>query len=156
MAMGEIEAPLVPPARATDYREGGSYSVLIEHPLGSLLVQGSAGWIDGALAGRHADVVLLGIGALGSKDASYREAYYREVVDAVGAKCVIPIHYDDFTLPLDQPLRAMPNLLDDVEASLRFLVQQTAQRPGVEMGILPVWQPVPLLGPGAVRCTAGA
>lgn len=151
MAMGEIEAPLVPPVRATDYREGGSYSVLIAHPHGSLLVQGSAGWVDGALAGRHADVALLGIGALGNKDATYRETYYREIVDAVGAQCVIPIHYDDFTLPLDQPLRAMPNLLDDVDASLRFLVGQTAQR-HVGLGLLPVWQAVPLLGAGRVQC----
>jgi L-ascorbate metabolism protein UlaG (beta-lactamase superfamily) len=151
MAMGEIDAPLVPPARATDYREGGSYSVLIEHPLGSLLVQGSAGWIDGALASRHADVALLGIGALGSKDATYRETYYREVVDAVGARCVIPIHFDDFTLPLNQPLRAMPNLLDDVDASLSFLVAQSARR-GVALGLLPVWKPVPLLGADAAQC----
>jgi L-ascorbate metabolism protein UlaG (beta-lactamase superfamily) len=151
MAMGEIEGPLVPPVRATDYREGGSYSVFIEHPLGSLLIQGSAGWVDGALTGRHADVVLLGIGALGSKDASYRETYYREVVDAVGPQCVIPIHWDDFTLPLDQPLQAMPNLLDDVEASMRFLIDQTTRR-HVGFGLLPVWKAVPLLGAGRVLC----
>lgn len=152
MAMGEIEAPLVPPARATDYREGGSYSVLIEHPLGSLLIQGSAGWvIDGALRGRHADIVLLGIGALGSKDSPYRETYYREIVDAVGPRCVIPIHYDDFTLPLDQPLQPMPNLLDDVDGSLRFLVDQTKQRQ-VGFGLLSEWKPVPLLGATRVRC----
>ena len=46
--------------------------------------------------------------------------------------------------------------LSDVEASLRFLVQQTAQRPGVGIGLLPVWEPVPLLGTGAARCVAGA
>jgi L-ascorbate metabolism protein UlaG (beta-lactamase superfamily) len=128
--------------------------VIIEHPLGSLLVQGSAGWVDGALAGRHADVVLLGIGALGSQDATYRETYYREVVDAVGPRCVIPIHYDDFTLPLDQPLRAMPNLVDDVDGSVRFLLERTAKK-GAGLGILPVWESVPLLGAGAVQCGGG-
>ena len=151
MAMGEITAPLVPPVRATDYLEGGSYSVLIEHPLGSLLIQGSAGWVDGALKGRHADVVLLGIGALGSKDTEYREGYYREIVDAVGPRCVIPIHYDDFTLPLDQPLKPMPNLLDDVDGSLRFLADQTKRRQ-VGFGLVREWKPVPLLGSTRARC----
>lgn len=151
MAMGEIDAPLVPPVRATDYREGGSYSVLIEHPLGSLLVQGSAGWVDGALRGGHADVVLLGIGALGSEDATYRDTYYREIVDAVGPRCVIPIHYDDFTLPLDQPLRAMSNLFDDVDGSLRFLITRTQER-RIGFGMIQAWEAVPLLGEGRARC----
>lgn len=151
MAMGEITAPLVPPVRADDYKEGGSYSVLIEHPLGSLLVQGSAGWLDGALAGRRAEVVLLGVGGMGTRDDAYRDAYWREVVDAVGARCVIPVHFDDFTLPLDQPLRPMPNLLDDVDGSFAFLAGRSAER-GVGLGLLREWQPVPLLGAGAAAC----
>jgi L-ascorbate metabolism protein UlaG (beta-lactamase superfamily) len=152
MAMGEITEPLVPPARAMDYKEGGSYSVLIEHPLGTLLVQGSAGWEDGALSGRRADVVLLGIGALGTKDAAYRESYWREVVDVVSPRCVIPIHYDDFTLPLSEPLRPMPTLADDVGASMRFLRQRVSEDPRIGLGLLPEWHAVPLLGAGAVAC----
>ena len=152
MAMGEITAPLVPPARATDYKEGGSYSVLIEHPLGSLLIQGSAGWVDGALAGRRADVVLLGIGALGMKDEAYRESYWREVVEAVNPRCVIPIHYDDFTLPLSERLRPMPNLPDDVDTSMRFLQQRIGKSVGRGLGLLAEWQAVPLLGAGAAHC----
>lgn len=151
MAMGEITAPLVPPVRADAYREGGSYSLLIEHPLGTLLVQGSAGWLDGALAGRRADVVLLGIGGMGARDETYRDTYYREVVDAVGAGCVVPVHWDDFTLPLDEPLRPMPRLLDDVAASLAFLARRTAER-GIGFGLLPAWQPTPLLGSDGAAC----
>jgi L-ascorbate metabolism protein UlaG (beta-lactamase superfamily) len=151
MAMGEIAEPLVPPVRADAYREGGSYSVLVEHPLGTLLVQGSAGWRDGALAGRRADVVLLGIGGMGGSDDPYRDTYWREVVDAVGARCVMPIHFDDFTLPLADPPPAMPMLLDDVPASLDFLVRRAAER-GIGFGILPAGQPLPLLGAGAAPC----
>lgn len=148
MAMGEIAAPLVPPARADAYKEGGSYSVLIAHPLGRLLVQGSAGWADGALGGRRADVVLLGIGGLGTRDDQYRDDYWREVVDAVGAPCVIPVHWDDFTLPLSEPLRPAPRLLDDVDASMAFLAERAAATRR-QLGLLPTWQPVPLLGAGA-------
>jgi len=170
MAMGEIRAPLVPPARAMDYLEGGSFSVLVAHQAGSLLVQGSAGWQDGALAGRHADVVLLGIGGLGRRDEAYREDYWRAVVGSVAPRCVIPIHWDDFTLPLSAPLEPPPRLLDDVAASLDFLMSKTAGasearseakpsevHPGAPgLGLLPAWKPVTLLGVGAARCgTAG-
>jgi L-ascorbate metabolism protein UlaG (beta-lactamase superfamily) len=67
-AMGEIDAPLTPPVRATAYREGGSFSVLVRHGERTLLVQGSAGFEPGALAGRKADVVFLGVGLLGKKE----------------------------------------------------------------------------------------
>jgi len=153
IAMGEIRAPLVPPARATQYLEGGSFSVLVAHAAGSLLVQGSAGWLDGALAGRHADVVLLGIAGIGGRDEAYREDYWRAVVGAVGPRCVIPIHWDDFTLPLSAPLEPSPRLLDDFAASMAFLTRKTSSgAPG--LGLLPAWKPVTLLGGGAARCGA--
>ena len=142
MAEGEITVPLVPPARATAYREGGSWSLVIRHPLGTALVQGSAGWVDGALAGQHADVVFLGIGGLGTKDDAYREAYYREVVEAVGPRLVVPIHYDDFSLPFEDPPSPMPVLLDDVPGSLAFLERRAT--PGRRLGLLPAWQRVRL------------
>jgi L-ascorbate metabolism protein UlaG (beta-lactamase superfamily) len=153
MAMGEITAPLVPPAGAMEYLEGGSFSLLFEHPAGTLLVQGSAGWQEGALAGRHADVVLLGIGGLGTRDDEYRESYWREVVAAVGPRCVIPIHWDDFTLPLDETLAPSPSILDDVPGSLDFLIGKT-EGGAPAIGLLPLWKPVVLLGAGAAGCGA--
>lgn len=146
VAMGEIEAPLVPPARATEYREGGSYSLLVEHPLGRVLVQGSAGWAEGALAGRRADVVLLGIGGMGSFGEAYMADYWREVVAPLGARCVIPTHYDDFTRPLGERIEPMPALVDDVGASFAFLTER-ARADGLALATLPPWQPVVLLGP---------
>ena len=112
MTGGTIDEPLVPPVRLHKYAEGGSYSMLIEHGAKSLLVHGSAGFVDGALRGRRADVVFLGIGLLGKKDAGYQQAYWNEVVRSVGAKRVVPIHWDDFFLPLDQPLVPLPAPFD--------------------------------------------
>ena len=146
-AMGEIAEPLVPPARAMAYREGGSYSVHVTHPEGDLLIHSSAGWAPDALAGYRADVVLLGIGLLGTRDRGYRQAYFREIVEAVGARRIIPIHYDDFTRPLDQPLLALPAFFDDVGASLRFLIEQVDGRPDLEFALLPVGEPVAILKP---------
>lgn len=135
---GVIAAPLVPPARATAYKEGGSYSVLLEHEGRSVLVQGSAGFIEGALQGRAADVVFLGIGAAGKQGAAYLDAYWREVVAATGARRVIPIHWDDFTQSLDAPLVPMPRLIDDFDASMGFLIER-GRASGVDLRLPPVW-----------------
>ena len=126
-AMGEITAPLVPPVGALDYLEGGSFSVLVERGTKAVLVQGSAGFVEGALAGRHADVVYLGVGLLGSKDEAYRDAYWRETVTAVGARRVVPVHWDDFTRSLDEPLVALPYLFDDLDASMDFVLARAAR-----------------------------
>jgi L-ascorbate metabolism protein UlaG (beta-lactamase superfamily) len=125
-AMGELTAPLVPPARAMSYLDGGSYSILVERRARSVLVQSSAGWADGALAGRHADVVFLGVGLLGTRDDAYRDAYWRETVTAVGARRVVPIHWDDFTRGLDEPLVAPPFLLDHLDVSMAFVKERAA------------------------------
>jgi L-ascorbate metabolism protein UlaG (beta-lactamase superfamily) len=114
--------PLKPPARATDWREGQTWSLLVQHRSGrSYLVQGSAGFVEGALRGRRADVVFLGIGALGKQPPAYRAQLWREVVDAVGGRRVVLVHWDDFTLGLDQPLQPMPALADDFEATMADL-----------------------------------
>lgn len=126
-AMGDIPAPLVPPAKVTDYKEGGSFSVLVEREGRAILVQGSAGYVDGALAGRHADVVYLGVGLLGSKDEAYRDAYWRETVEAVGARRVVPVHWDDFTIGLDHPLVPLPYTLDNLDASMDFVLARAKQ-----------------------------
>jgi L-ascorbate metabolism protein UlaG (beta-lactamase superfamily) len=145
IAMGAIEAPLVPPVRASEYKEGGSYSIWIEHPRGSLLVQGSAGFVPGALDHVRADAVLLGIGGLGTRDERYREEYWREVVEASGARRVIPIHYDDFTRPLGDVPLAAPNLIDDVAVGLRDLRERAGA--GRDVRFAPAWEAVdPLAG----------
>lgn len=131
-AMGEIGEPLAAPARATDYLEGGSYSLLFERAGRAILVQGSAGYVEGALVGRRADVAYLGVGLLGSKDDAYRDAYWRETVGAVGAKRVIPIHWDDFLRGLDEPLVALPYLFDDLDASMDFVLER-AKRDGIDV-----------------------
>jgi L-ascorbate metabolism protein UlaG (beta-lactamase superfamily) len=149
MAMGEIEEPLRPPARAAAYREGGSYSVLVEHPLGRVLVQGSAGFEPGALRDVRADLVLLGIAGLGTRDRRYLEDYWNETVRAVGARRVIPIHWDDFALPFAERFQPMPRLVDDFDASLRFLRERAAAE-GVELRFVAERRPLAPLPPRRV------
>jgi len=141
LAMGEITEPLRPPVRADAYREGGSYQLLVKHEGRSLLIAGSAGFVPERLRGLQAEVVYLGIGGLGGKDEAYRADYWRETVQLTQAKRVIPIHWDDFTLPLDQPLRPGRLLFDDMEASMAFL-QRRAAAEGVELRLALPWQAV--------------
>lgn len=136
-----IAEPLTPPARASDYREGGSYSVLIEHAGRTVLVQGSAGFIGGALAGQDVDVAFLGIGALGRQGESYLSDYWHETVTVPGTRRVIPIHWDDFSRPLTEPLVPLPRLLDDLDRTMRFFLARS-QGSGVDLRLAPEWVPI--------------
>lgn len=132
---GDITAPLRPPARYLDYRLGGTWSILIEHPQGRILHHGSAGFIPGALAGQHADVAFLGVALIDDLDR-----YLHETADAVGARTVIPTHWDDFTRPLDQPLLPFPVVvrLD------RFFDDVSRLRPELRVATLALAEPVPI------------
>ncbi len=141
---GEISTPLVPPVKASAYRCGEAWSTLVHHrPSGRrLLIQGSAGFVEGALAGHHAqntEVVYLSVGQLGLQPRSYLIDYWAETVGAVGARRVVLIHWDDFFRPLSKPLRALPYAGDDLDASMRIL-GELAARDGVALHLPTVWR----------------
>ena len=135
--VGDITQPLVPPARYIDYRQGGTYAVLIEHRLGTVLHHGSAGWLPGMYQGRHADVVFLGIAATPALGD-----YFANVVDPTTATRVIPTHWDDFTRPLDQPLLPLPFGVDldgffEDSARLRPQLKVLTLEPGRRVILFP-------------------
>lgn len=136
-----ITEPLTLPAHVLRWREGEVWSLAVTHASGrSFLVQGSAGIVPGALANVRADTVFLGTGTLGKKDEAYRSAYWAETVKPTGARRVIPIHWDDFTLPLDRPLQATPYLIDDFEAVMADL-QLRGRQDGIEIRMPPLFEP---------------
>jgi L-ascorbate metabolism protein UlaG (beta-lactamase superfamily) len=99
---GTIDKPLVPPRAAKDYKLGQTYAILISHPSGTILHHGSAGFIHGMYDGITADVVLLGI--VGRGDTG---TYLTNIPIKLGAKLVIPIHFDNFFMPLEKGMRIM-------------------------------------------------
>jgi L-ascorbate metabolism protein UlaG (beta-lactamase superfamily) len=130
---GVVAAPVAPPAKADAYRCGEAWSVLVSHTNGrTALVQGSAGFVRGALAGRSADVVYLGVGQLGIQPEDYIRDYWAETVTAVGARRVVLIHWDDFFRPLDRPLRALPYAGDDLDVTMHVLTS-LAEADGVSL-----------------------
>jgi L-ascorbate metabolism protein UlaG (beta-lactamase superfamily) len=137
---GTIDAPVVPPVKAAEYHCGEAWSVLLTHASGrSALVQGSAGFAPGALQDRSADVVYLGVGQLGIQSEDYIRTYWDETVTAVGARRVVLIHWDDFFRDLDQPLRALPFMGDDLDVTMR-LFEELATRHQVALHLPTVFQ----------------
>ena len=109
---GELEEPLALPASIAAMREGGSYSIVISHPQGTMLIQASAGINAATVDDVQADVVFLGAGLLESLGRSYAERYWQAHVTATGASRVFPVHFDDFTKPFGE-IVPMPRIVDD-------------------------------------------
>lgn len=131
---GEIAQPLKPPAHYLDYKLGAAYSILIAHPQGRLLHHGSAGYVAGALKGYKADIAFLGAALVDDLDE-----YLHETVDTVGARRVMPTHWDDFTRPLDQPLLPMP-----LAVNLPKFFRGLRKRSDLSVQTLPFDEPVAL------------
>ena len=143
-----IDAPLVPPVPAFDYRLGKAYILHVAHPRGSWLIVGSAGYEEGALRGLEVDVVFLGVGGLGSQTPEYRDAFWRETVTAVSPQRIIPIHFDSLTGPVagpfTGPVKAMAFLSGGLEDLLAFLRRQEQVNPQLHFQTLPRFDEVVL------------
>jgi len=143
-----IDAPLVPPAGALDYAEGGSFSVLVEHPDLTALVQGSAGYLPGSLAGRDVDLLFLGVGGIAGQTPEYQDEYWRHVVEETRPERIVPVHFDSFTHELGDTW-ALPGWLWDsvfgLEATggIDYAVERGAAA-GIEVRLLPLWNEIPV------------
>ena len=138
---GVITEPVAPPVQASAYKCGEAWSTLVHHRPSDrrLLIVGSAGFVPGALAGRRADVVYLGVGQLGVQPERYLVDYWTEAVRTVGARRVVLIHWDDFFRPLHKPLRALPYAGDDLDVTMRVL-SRLALADGVPLHLPTLWQ----------------
>ena len=111
---GTIDEPLTLPKPISAMRLGMAYSIVIEHPQGTTLVQGSSGFIDGALDDISVDLALLCSFGLTSLGKEYAEDYWQATVTATGANAVMPMHFDDFTRPFGE-IKPFPKFLDNIE-----------------------------------------
>jgi L-ascorbate metabolism protein UlaG (beta-lactamase superfamily) len=136
-----IDTPLVPPQRSSSWCAADVWAILVEHAgMGSMLVNASAGFVEGRLAGLHADLVFLGIGMLGKQSPAYREQYWNEIVRRVSPRRVIAVHWDDFWQSLDEPLIPLPYLVDDFDTTMSHL-GSLARRDHIELHLPPVFSP---------------
>ena len=119
---GIIEEALTLPQPVSAWRMGGSYTIIIEHPQGTALVQGSASYKKYDLHDVSADVVFLGVGALGSLGRDYAELYWQHTVTATGSHSVYPIHFDDLTKPFGE-IALYPRAADNAAKTAMWLLQ---------------------------------
>jgi L-ascorbate metabolism protein UlaG (beta-lactamase superfamily) len=117
---GTIDEPLTMPQPVGAWREGGSFTIVISHPEGTTVVQGSAGLAGESLRDVPADTVMLGVGALETLGRDYAEQYWQSIVTATGAESVYPIHFDDFTKPFGETVPG-PRVLGDLATMTEWL-----------------------------------
>ncbi len=133
LVAGFMSEPVKQPAEIGQWREGGSWSLIISHPLGTTLVQGSAGFVQDALAETKVDVAMMSIAGLTSQGRKYTSDYWMQIVEQTGATRVYVIHYDDFTQPFGQ-IQLFPTSVDNVVASAQWLTGLArASKEGIEI-----------------------
>lgn len=150
---GQLTEALRSPADYNDYKEGDTYSFLIEHRGFNILVHPSANYRKHLFAGVRADVVFLGIATLGKKPPWFTEEYWQAVVGETGARLVVPVHWDDFSKPLrkphdDLPLDATPQPVDDIPRGLRLLREASARQTDGKAAVIkfmPLFKPIDLV-----------
>ncbi len=134
--------PLRQPANVSEYRTGVAWSIVIGHPRGATLVQGSAGIVPGKLAGERVDVVMLGIAGLSGLGRDYLATYWDETVRATKATRVIAVHHDDYNMPFGE-VRLMPDMFDRVIRTAGWIDELIADESGaVAVELPPFGKPI--------------
>ncbi|PBQ33540.1 hydrolase [Sphingobacteriaceae bacterium] len=120
-----IHGPLKQPASRKDFVEGGAYDLLIEHGSHKLYVKASTNFSEHALDSVRADILFLGVATLSKQDSTFQNDYYKNTVETLKPKILIPIHWDNFFKPLSEGLIPYPKLADDVKKDFDFLIGKT-------------------------------
>lgn len=137
---GIIDIPLRQPARISDYRTGVAWAVLLSHPRGKTLIQGSGGFVPGKLEQESADVVMLGLGRVASLGRDFLHEYWDETVTATNTSRVIAIHHDDYTAPFGE-VRLFPDIADKIAKTAIWIDEHVAGS-GVSVELPPFGQPI--------------
>ncbi|HEY9162367.1 MAG TPA: MBL fold metallo-hydrolase [Desulfomonilia bacterium] len=121
---GVIEKPFAPPVKASDYRLGGFYGMVVSHPLGTFIHHGSAGWIPGMYDGIKAHTIFLCLA--GRKNT---RSYIEETVLKTGAKRIIPVHHDWFFSPFEKGVHLLKGVgIDEFISEAMKTVPETEVR----------------------------
>ena len=114
--LGEtIDEPLSPDAKLRDYKEGGSYDFYVETKEKKYMIRPSFNYIEGQMDGYEAYVLFLGVAGLAKADEETEKIFFRETVEKLKPKLIIPVHWDNFFLPLDRPVTGMDPFVEHTE-----------------------------------------
>lgn len=140
----DIEEPLVTPASIFDYKEGISYMILLEHGNHKIAINGSAGFKVNTVEDFDADISFFSIAGLELMDGDYNQGYQTHVIDAVNPEVLVPIHWDDFTIPLSKGLKTtnvLVNFKMGSDLSKAFEIIESNNLPqNRKIKVLPLWE----------------
>jgi len=137
----EIKKPLKQPARRRDYTEGGSFDFLIEYGGRKILIRPGFNYIEGSLENIRAEVLFAGIALSGRAGTRTRDKFYAETIGKVRPHLVVPVHWDNFFLPLDSPPRLLFRFADNLPASLNYFIKRTGED-GISFKMLRAYQSI--------------
>lgn len=140
----DIEVPIIPPVKMIDYKEGITYTVLIEHDSTKIGIQGTAGFKENSIVGQDVDVLFLAIAGIEAMDENYNQNYQDLVVEALNPEVLVPIHFDDFTVPLSKGLKTT-NLLFNMKMGTNLgkafeIIENNNQDRSIK--VLPLWEKI--------------
>jgi L-ascorbate metabolism protein UlaG (beta-lactamase superfamily) len=119
-----ITTPIIQPAKAGDYVEGGSFDFLIHYKEHNIYIKPSANYIKDKLTNIKADVLFLGVGGLSNQDSEFMNEYYHQTVETLMPKIIIPLHWDNFFQPFSGNLKMNPRLMDKSYKGFDFVINK--------------------------------
>ncbi|EKJ87709.1 beta-lactamase family domain protein [Leptospira meyeri serovar Hardjo str. Went 5] len=138
-----IETPLVQPVKALDFIEGGTFDFFIQHGKNKILIKSSTNFVEGALDKLQADVLFLGVAQLSLQPVSFQDEYYKQTVQTLKPKLLIPIHWDNFFKPLSEPLEPNLKLGDDFDGNMKYILNRT-EKEKIEVKLLQGFETIDL------------
>jgi len=144
----EIINPIIPPVSAFEYFEGSSYTIIVEHEDASMAIHGSAGFIPNILTDYDVDILFLGIAGLETMDNEYNNLFQIHVIDALNPEVIVPIHWDDFFVPLRKGLKSrslLEKLIQGMDVKKSFEIIELRNSDKI-ISVLPLWDKVSVLG----------
>jgi L-ascorbate metabolism protein UlaG (beta-lactamase superfamily) len=129
---GEVRSPPRLPARASAYKMGGAFGIVMNAAGVRIYHNGSADLIDTELEGERADVLLVG---LAGRKATPR--YLPRLLAALEPSLVIPTHHDAFFAPLEAGVHLLPGI--DLEG---FASEVRAHAPRARVAIAGYGEPL--------------
>lgn len=138
--LSSITKLLHKPAKVSDNKIDKNFSFLVRHDWGNILIVPSANFIPDLFNDVKADVIFLSIGLLGKQLEGSIQTYWNEVVKKTEAKLIIPVHWDKITRPLEESLKPLPYVTDNMERTMSIL-QELANADGVSIRLAPLFDP---------------
>jgi L-ascorbate metabolism protein UlaG (beta-lactamase superfamily) len=121
---GTITEEVIQPASFLDYKEGGTYAIIIEHPKGSLMLH-SGDFKEGELKGYNTDTVFFSTPYLETMKTDSRNKLFKEVFEQTNSKRIIPVHWDDIMQPITKPLQPLSRFATDFDKAMNILKDYT-------------------------------